>query len=122
MTVHTCNLLYLSPIPHAPTGNCSVSRTVVEEEPEEEEDEVVHHRGGASHPASRASVNAPSHLLEAGEERAGAGDTDSGTIANMRAGGSGMVNTRIADRESAYQARGRQNQMVRGNVYFQYKT
>lgn len=89
-----------------------MSRTVVEEEPEEE-DEVVHHRGGASHPASRASVNAPKHLLDGGQERAGAGDTDSGTIADMRASGSGMVNTRIADRESAYQARGRQNQMVR---------
>lgn len=84
-----------------------------EEEPEEEEeDEVVTHRGGgASHPASRASINAPRHLLDGGEEREGGGDDD-GTIAGMRAGGSGMVNTVIAERESAYQAKGRRNQMV----------
>eukprot|EP00903_Cladosiphon_okamuranus_P007767 g7522.t1 len=90
-----------------------VSRTVVEEEePEEEEDEVVTHRGGgASHPASRASINAPRHLLDGGEEREGGGDDD-GTIAGMRAGGSGMVNTVIAERESAYQAKGRRNQMI----------
>ncbi|CAM9498712.1 unnamed protein product [Ectocarpus sp. 6 AP-2014] len=91
-----------------------VSRTVVEEEEPEDEDEVVtSHRGGggASHPASRASVNAPRHLLDGGEEREG-GDDDNSTIAGMRAGGSGMVNTVIAERESAYQAKGRRNQMI----------
>lgn len=88
-----------------------------EEEPEDDDDEVVTNNrgGGASHPASRASVNAPRHLLEGGEEREG-GDDDVGTIAGMRAGGSGMVNTVIAERESAYQAKGRRNQMVRGWV------
>lgn len=89
---------------------------MVEEEEPEEDEEVVHHRGGgASHPASRASVNAPRHLLEGGEERAD-GDNDTGTIADMRAGGSGMVNTVIAERESAYQSRGRRNQMVSRGV------
>ncbi|CAN0004204.1 unnamed protein product [Ectocarpus sp. 13 AM-2016] len=92
-----------------------VSRTVVEEEEPEDEDEVVtSHRGGgggASHPASRASVNAPRHLIDGGEEREG-GDDDNSTIAGMRAGGSGMVNTVIAERESAYQAKGRRNQMI----------
>lgn len=82
------------------------------EEEEDEEEEVIHHRGGgASHPASRASINAPSHLLEGGEERAG-GDDDREVIAHQRQSGSGMVNTRIADRQTEYQARQR-NQMVR---------
>lgn len=81
---------------------------VVEEEPEDEE-EVVHHRGGASHPASRGAVNASRSVLDGGEEMAG-GDED--PFASRREmGGSGLVNTRISDRESAYQARHR-NQMV----------
>lgn len=105
----------LSPVACSNDNN-RVSRTVVEEEEPEDEDEVVtSHRGGgggASHPASRASVNAPRHLLDGGEEREG-GDDDISTIAGMRAGGSGMVNTVIAERESAYQAKGRRNQMVR---------
>lgn len=88
-----------------------MSRTVVEEEPEE--DEVVHHRGGTSHTASWPSINAPKYLLDGGQERIDTVDTGSGMIANIRASGSGMANTRIADRESAYQARGRQSQMVR---------
>lgn len=82
---------------------------MVEEEPEDD-DEVVHHRGGASHPASRPSINAPRSVLEGGEELAGA---DEGDPFNSRRemGGSGMVNTVIADRETAYQAQHR-NQMV----------
>lgn len=91
--------------------NSSFTRTIMDEEPEEDE-EVVHHRGGgASHPASRASVNAPRSVLEGGEE-VGAQDGDDPFAARREAGGTGLVNSKIADRESEYQAR-RRNQMVR---------
>lgn len=84
------------------------TRTVVEEEPEDDE-EVVHHRGGASHPASRGSVNAPRSVLDNGDM---AGADEDPFASRREMGGSGLVSTRISDRESAYQARHR-NQMVR---------
>jgi splicing factor 3B subunit 1 len=93
------------------------SRSVVEEEEEEEDDddeETVRH--GGMHPSSRRGAVAQSML----KEGAGRDDGDDPFERYREAGGSGLVNTRIADRESEYQRRGRINRTLspeRGDAF-----
>ena len=83
----------------------------VVEEVEEEDVEVVSHKH-AMHPSSRG----------AGHALGGAADEDDGRDpfeAYRESGGSGLVDTRISNRESAYQAR-RHNRMLspeRGDAF-----
>eukprot|EP00617_Octactis_speculum_P010595 CAMPEP_0185775084 /NCGR_PEP_ID=MMETSP1174-20130828/81156_1 /TAXON_ID=35687 /ORGANISM="Dictyocha speculum, Strain CCMP1381" /LENGTH=1383 /DNA_ID=CAMNT_0028462555 /DNA_START=24 /DNA_END=4175 /DNA_ORIENTATION=+ len=68
-----------------------------------------------NHPATRASINASKGLLEQGTDA----DTGIDPFAAYKEQ-SGMVNTRIADRESEYQKKGRQGRFIspaRGDVF-----
>jgi splicing factor 3B subunit 1 len=69
----------------------------------------------ANHPATRAQINADRSLLEMGTDA----DTGADPFAAYRDSGSGMVNTRIADREDEYKQR-RMNRIIspdRGDVF-----
>ena len=66
--------------------------------PTEDEEREIHEQGGSSgrgsHPATRNAITAPKSLLDAG------GDDGADPFKDYREqGGSGLVNTRIADRE-----------------------
>jgi splicing factor 3B subunit 1 len=69
----------------------------------------------ANHPATRAQINADKSLLEMGTDA----DTGADPFAAYRESGSGMVNTRIADREDEYKQR-RMNRVIspeRGDAF-----
>ena len=66
--------------------------------------------GSSSHPASRSSINATREQMSLGGG-GGADDDDAALMNRYReAGGSGLLNTRISDREDSY----RQRRMNRG--------
>ena len=101
----------------APTAQSHIAE--LDDEPEESSS--GRGRSGGSHPATRAG-SLPQRMLA--EMAGGEGDSVDPMAAYRTAHGSGLVNSRIADREDKYHARGRVRQLSpeRGGDAFDGKT